>query len=64
MNPKLIVNYKQVYHVKYIKLCNPGEEVKWMINGNVSELLQWRNQSFLLFLDLGFSLDWRLDSRS
>jgi tetratricopeptide (TPR) repeat protein len=28
MNPKLIVNYKQVYHVKYIKLCNPGEEVK------------------------------------
>jgi Tfp pilus assembly protein PilF len=26
LNPKLIVNYKQVYNVRYIKLCNPGEE--------------------------------------
>ena len=25
-NPKLIVNYKRLYDVKYIRLCKPGEE--------------------------------------
>lgn len=25
-NPALLVNYKKLYDVKYIKLCNPGEE--------------------------------------
>jgi tetratricopeptide (TPR) repeat protein len=28
LNPKLIVNFKQVYNVRYIKLCNPGEEMR------------------------------------
>lgn len=27
-NPKLVVNYKMIYNVKYIKLCEPGEELK------------------------------------
>ena len=27
-NPKLIVNPKKIYEIKYIKLCEPGEEQK------------------------------------
>jgi len=27
-NPRLIVNYQRIYDVNYIKLCNPGEEMK------------------------------------
>lgn len=25
-NPQLVVNYKKLYNVKFMKLCNPGEE--------------------------------------
>ena len=25
-NPKLIINAKKIYEIKYIKLCEPGEE--------------------------------------
>ena len=25
-NPKLIVNYKKIYEIRFIKLCSPGEE--------------------------------------
>jgi tetratricopeptide (TPR) repeat protein len=25
-NPALMINYKKLYDVKYIKLCDPGEE--------------------------------------
>lgn len=27
-NPKLIINPKKIYEIKYIKLCDPGEEDK------------------------------------
>ena len=26
LNPKLVVNFKKLYEVKYIQLCKPGEE--------------------------------------
>lgn len=26
LNPKLVVNFKKLYDVKYIQLCKPGEE--------------------------------------
>lgn len=25
-NPKLIVNYKKIYDIKFIKICEPGKE--------------------------------------
>ena len=28
MNPNIIINPKKIYDIKYIKLCNPGEEQK------------------------------------
>ena len=30
-NPKLIINAKKIYEIKYIKLCDPGDELKWFI---------------------------------
>ena len=27
-NPKLIVNYKQVYEIRFIKIAEPGEEMR------------------------------------
>ena len=27
-NPKLIINPKKIYGIKFIKLCDPGEEEK------------------------------------
>ena len=25
-NPQLVVNYKKIYNIKFIKICDPGQE--------------------------------------
>ena len=38
-NPKLIINPKKIYEIKYIKLCDPGDEEKWCLPFNLSKLI-------------------------